>query len=417
MLDSQKLQLRISEIRSRLNEISGLEGAAFTEEIRQESDTLTKEFREAETKYRSSVVLEDEETRKGAPLDAESAEIRSLNDRAELRNYLMASLGKTPLDGVESELNSALIADPSRFSGVPVPWSVLAPPVQDRESRADAATSLPASGPQILERDFVGRVFAEGSSDFLGVRFDTVPSGEASYFVMGSGLSPEFKAAGSVKDAQSGNISGKLLEPKAARASYIFRLEDLARSPNLEESLRLDLRMALRETIDNSILNGATDGPTGILAALTAPDDPTSANASFTAVIGLVASGVDGRFSRNFRECRLLTGSSSYQKIAASFATGVAVSTSDYLLERSGGLMASDLIPDEDSTSHIQSAILAKIAVFGNSVGAVWDAFSISVRDETSRANRAEIKLTAISLFDHAMLRADGYTYLKLKLA
>ena len=53
MLDSQRLQIRISEIRSRLNEISGLEGEAFTEEIRQESDKLTTEFREVETKFRS----------------------------------------------------------------------------------------------------------------------------------------------------------------------------------------------------------------------------------------------------------------------------------------------------------------------------------------------------------------------------
>ena len=66
MLNSQRLQLKISEIRSRLNEISGLEGEAFTEEVRQESDKLTQEFREVETKYRASVVLEDEETRSTA---------------------------------------------------------------------------------------------------------------------------------------------------------------------------------------------------------------------------------------------------------------------------------------------------------------------------------------------------------------
>ena len=67
MLDSQRMQLRISEIRSRLNEISGLEGEAFTEEVRQESDKLTQEFREAETKYRAAVVLETRTHKKVRP--------------------------------------------------------------------------------------------------------------------------------------------------------------------------------------------------------------------------------------------------------------------------------------------------------------------------------------------------------------
>ena len=33
--------------------------------------------------------------------------------------------------------------------------------------------ALPAQGPQTIERDFVGRVFAGGGADFLGVRFDS----------------------------------------------------------------------------------------------------------------------------------------------------------------------------------------------------------------------------------------------------
>ena len=413
MLDSQRLQIRISEIRSRLNEISGLEGEAFTEEIRQESDKLTTEFREVETKFRSAVVLEDEETRKGAPLDGETAEIRSLLGRAELRRYLDAAISKGPLSGAESELNAALIGD-ANVIGTPLPWALLAPQV---EQRADSATVLPAAGPQILEQDFVGRVFAEGSSDFLNVRFDTVPSGEASYFVLGSGMSPEFKAPGAVKDAQTGSISGKILEPHSVRAAYTFRIEDIARSPNLESGLRQDLSHALREAVDAAILNGATDGPSGLLNALTAPDDPTVVNSTFAASIALVASGVDGRHSRNLKECRLLVGSDSYQAIAAAFASNVAVSASDYLLERSGGLRASDLIPAKDSTSNIQSAILAKTAAGPNAVAAMWSGLSLTVRDEFTRANRGEIRIQVNGLWDFALLRAGGFEYLKIKIS
>ena len=40
MTNAQKHAMRCSEIRQRLNEISGLEGDAFTDEVRSESDRL-----------------------------------------------------------------------------------------------------------------------------------------------------------------------------------------------------------------------------------------------------------------------------------------------------------------------------------------------------------------------------------------
>ena len=48
MTNSQRLSVRLSEIRQRLNEIAGLEGDAFTAEIRQESDKLQAEFADKE---------------------------------------------------------------------------------------------------------------------------------------------------------------------------------------------------------------------------------------------------------------------------------------------------------------------------------------------------------------------------------
>ena len=44
MTNAQRITLRLSEVRSRLNEIAGLEGDAFTPEIRGESEKLTNEY-------------------------------------------------------------------------------------------------------------------------------------------------------------------------------------------------------------------------------------------------------------------------------------------------------------------------------------------------------------------------------------
>ena len=51
MTTAQKLSIRLSEIRQRLNEISGLADDAMTDEIRAEADKLTAEFQNAETQH------------------------------------------------------------------------------------------------------------------------------------------------------------------------------------------------------------------------------------------------------------------------------------------------------------------------------------------------------------------------------
>ena len=321
MTNKQKLELRLSEIRTRLNEISGLEGEAFTDEIRTESETLAVEFRDTESRWRSATIADSEnngdgEVRRVEDDDSESTEIRQLSDKVELRRYLDAAATRGSLDGAESELNAALHI---RSAGVSVPWAAICPRRLERvEARADVSTGLPAQGSQTIEREFVGRAFAGGGADFLGVRFDSVPVGEASHFVLTAGASGVHKAAGAEQDAVEATIEGKVLQPHRLTAAYAFRVEDLARSMNLEEALRQDLASSLREAMDSAVLNGAVDGPAGLLNTLAAPDDPTD-EIVYTGIITEAAKGVDGRYAKNLLQIRMLLGSETYQKIAGSF--------------------------------------------------------------------------------------------------
>ena len=247
-----------------------------------------------------------------------------------------------------------------------MPWQALVPRRLERavEARADASTSLPAQGSMTIERDFVGRVFAGGGSDFLGVRFDSVPVGEASHFVLTAGSSGIHRSPGAEQDAVEATIEGKVLEPHRLTAAYSFRVEDLARSQNLEEALRQDLAGALREAMDSAVLNGAADGPAGLLNTLVAPDDPTE-EIVYSGIIRSASEGVDGRYARNLLQVRMLLGSETYQKIAGSFNSDGTMTGSDYLIQRSGGLAASALIPD--ASSDIQAGVLARMEAPGNS--------------------------------------------------
>ena len=80
MTNLQKITLRISEVRTRLNEIAGLEGKALTEKISAESETLQVEYKELETRNRAAIAAEpdpqESTTDTGDAEQREQAELR-----------------------------------------------------------------------------------------------------------------------------------------------------------------------------------------------------------------------------------------------------------------------------------------------------------------------------------------------------
>ena len=56
MTNSQKLELRASEIRQRLNEIAGMDD--LSDDVRAESDRLTTEYAAVETRRRAAIIAE-----------------------------------------------------------------------------------------------------------------------------------------------------------------------------------------------------------------------------------------------------------------------------------------------------------------------------------------------------------------------
>ena len=106
MTPAQKLELRRSEVRQRLGELSALEGDAFTDDMRAETDRLAAEYRDLETRHRAALIAgdvaaEDGTTTEAPEGDRERAELRA---RATLGGYLSAALGGRAPTGAEGEL-------------------------------------------------------------------------------------------------------------------------------------------------------------------------------------------------------------------------------------------------------------------------------------------------------------------------
>ena len=236
MTTAQKITLRISEVRERLNEIAGMEGDAFTDEIRSESETLQTEYKDLETRYRSAVVAEGIEEGQAAgqfgTRDGESAEIRQLTERVQISDYLDPAAVGGQVQGAASELNAAMdVPVTSRSGGVLVPWAVLSGPPETRQADGNletrAFTATAAYGGGIEQRPILQRLFGLDIMDALGVRIDTVPEGRTEWPLITGGAAPTQKAEGTAADAAvTAAFDAETLKPKRLTGRYEYTHEN-----------------------------------------------------------------------------------------------------------------------------------------------------------------------------------------------
>ena len=183
MTTRQKIELRLSKVRQRLNAIAALEGDAFTPEIREEAETLQTEYRDLEIRHRAAIVGDGDggEPGDGAGEDGEARELRELEGRVEVRRYIGAAMEGGAVDGAEAEFNAALEMGAGAF-----PLRLLAP-----EARTTTDTEAGAN-----QGTWLDRLFASSAAARLGVSFRSVGPGVAAYPVTTAGASAAQRGRG-----------------------------------------------------------------------------------------------------------------------------------------------------------------------------------------------------------------------------
>ena len=424
MVESQKLTLRASEIRTRLSEIAGLPDDGLTDEIRTETDTLTTEYQNVETRLRAALVAEDADRQAaelrggGDDADAETRELRSLQGRASLGRYLQGFADGEQLTGAERELAEARGLS---TSGNVLPFDALLPPPRPgAELRDDAVTGAPASGNPVNQSAIIQRVFARSAVRRLGVLMPSVAVGVASYPVIASGQPGAFVAADGAVEAAAGVITPNTLAPVRLQARLQFRIEDAMVTAGLESGLADDLTMALGDRLDAQLIGLGDANVRGFLATaahggLADYADPGDV-VTFAAAAMQAARGVDGKYAGSESECSWVIGTASYQKMAALIQANDSTSATERLRRVLRDFMASANIPA--AASNIQSGILAKLGAAGavNAVCPIWEGLRL-IRDEVTNAASGQIQITAIALHNFRILRADGFARTKVKIA
>ena len=436
MTNSQKLALRLSELRQKLNELSGKDEA--TEAEQNEMRSLSAEYPAIEERWRAATVAEgaEEEAARGAdaesPGDGEAAEVRRLREAVRLTDYLTPAAAGVGLAGAAAEFNAALgVPTVGASGGVSVPWDALLTPElseqrADPERRAFTTTTQYAGG--IGQRPILQRLFGMDILAALGVRIDSVPSGRTEWPLLTGGVAPNMKAEGTAADTPvAATFATEVLKPKRLTGRYEYTHEQAAQVRELEAALRRDLADAVRAKMSDLALNGdeSTNAhePDGFLTTIAAPTDPT-AEADYAAYAAAHAANVDGIHASRETEVSSVIGVASYRHAASVFQSGSGESGSEALARRSARCMASSFVPAPTGANMIQGGNIFHSAgpnggggaMRGDSVAAVWPTLEV-IRDIYSQAS-VGVRLTWVALWDlQAAFRASAYRRVAFRLA
>ena len=422
MTTLQKLMLRLSEIRSKLNELSGQDSP--TAEQLTEMEALGKEFQDKETQYRAAVIAEGEKTEgEGREFqeNGEGAEIRAIKGKCSVIRYLDAASKGAGLAGPEAELNDAL--EVRAGGGVRIPWTMLLSE-SEAEVRVDVATTTGALEGGRVQRPVLRRLFGRSVLEALGIRLDSVPAGMSEWPLLTGTAAPAQKAESAKQDAAAATFSTIILKPKRLTGRYIFTAEMVAQIPGVEEALRRDLADAVMAEMSKRIIIGTGAAPDvkGFLGAasnLTAAMDPGSAS-TYEDFASAAAEGVDGIHASMETEVCIVLGDDSYRAAAKLRASGSSDFATDGMKRKSMLVMASSFIPDP--ASDIQEAILhargmeAGGEMRGDSVASVWPSLEL-IRDIYTKAGEGETILTWNALWDaETAFRSAAYKRIKFHL-
>ena len=352
MTEAQRLQIRSSEIREKLNTLAGTD--ELTDEQRQEIDTLTTEYRDVEVRMRAAIVAEGgPETRETETVDSESTASGSSCATGRRSagsfspgcrgDYRPGSYTSMRLPAGRATVRSRSICS-SRIA--PSRCGRIRPRPQPSHGRRSTCSRI---APYVLDRSIAGR---------LGIAMPSVGSGSHVETTITVPLTAGPMAKGAARESTAATLTPITATARRISARLSIAAEDVAQIGvgNFESSLRENLSMALADSYDAQCISGNGTAPnvTGLIKQLTAPDAPSDV-VTFDTFVSTVAGFVDGKWAMTTGDVVSIVNPETYRLSAATFQT-VATggkgeqAASSYLQRESGGWSTAARMPATPTT-------------------------------------------------------------------
>ena len=405
MTARQKIELRRSQIRSRLGEIAALEGDALTDEVTAERDRLMGELQASEPQLRAAIEAEGTEARQRTDDDGEGAELRALTARASAGRIFAAVLEHRQTAGAEGELQEHLGLKPNQ-----IPLAML----QQRQARRALETRAVTPAPGnvgTMQDPIIPAIFPLSAAAFCGVDMPTVAVGEKTYPVIGTNATVSAPAKGAAVAETTGSFTAEVLSPSRLQASFFYSREDAAKFDGMDMALRMNLTDALASALDKQILTLTDEGLLDF-----GVDPAASAGAETFATYRTALFGnVDGTYAGTAMDVRLVVGADTYAHMAGQYRANTADDSAlDSVNRVSGGVRVSAHVPAQAADA--QQAVFCRGLGARHAVAPIWEGVTL-IPDEITKASTGEIVLTAIMLFAFRVLRSDGFKRHAFKLA
>ena len=229
-----------------------------------------------------------------------------------------------------------------------------------------------------------------------------MPSGESGFPVLSTGATVIAPAAGAEAAESSGTFAVTTLTAKRLQTGFSYRREDSATFAFLDAALRENLSAALSDGLDNQVLNRAGQyfAPKTALAA-------PSAKTTAAEYLSHQYAAVDGKYAPNVGSIKTIVGQAIYAAMGSTIiSSSDDISVAEKISAIGGGLRVSSHVPAY--ANNFQACLLVKGPAQRNAVVAMWRGIELVV-DPITQISKGEIKLTAIMLYDLAILRADAF--------
>ena len=406
MLESLKITRRQSEIRQQLATLAG--NASPTEDETRSMESLDKEYRVNETRYRASLIAEDDERREaGAELETRSGkEWADMATRFEVRQVALALDEGRNLDGATAEMVQELRSK-GGFQGIPVPLEAL-------ETRAGETIASGVPNPRET-MPIIERIFAASSAARMGARMINIGVGEVEYPVATGGAQPGWAGTetGDVPGPQAYATVDRPLTPDHTLGvgMKITRKALKQSGAGLEQAVRRDMAAAILQESDRAIFlgSGASGEPLGVITGASTygiTSTEIDAAASYAAFRAAAVRFMTANAANSLEAINLALRPEVFDAMDDDLLTGTAVSEWDRLVAKFGNVVLTTNGLAAPAGDPLATTALLTTATNGVSpifVG-MWGAVDM-IRDPYTDAKSGQLRLTGLVTMDVTVAR------------